>query len=260
MEEKQMFSMSELNPLCLWRRLWKNWLLILAAGLIALMGTEIAVQNLYAPEYTAGAVLAVSVKRSSYSTVLSNLSMSAEIADTFTQLFESNMFGSVAAGQLGVESLPGTLKATVLPETNLLSLRVTADSPEDAFQTLKLMLENYDTVSEHVFQNVILKELDSPTVPTAPSNPVDISRVRRQAFLVGTAAMTALLLAAALCSDTVQTTAALRRKLDVKLFSTLHHEVKNRPCGQSCAGPTRGCSSPCRWPASTSPSRCISWE
>ena len=146
MEEKQMFSMSELNPLCLWRRLWKNWLLILAAGLIALMGTEIAVQNLYAPEYTAGAVLAVSVKRSSYSTVLSNLSMSAEIADTFTQLFESNMFGSVAAGQLGVESLPGTLKATVLPETNLLSLRVTADSPEDAFQTLKLMLENYDTV------------------------------------------------------------------------------------------------------------------
>lgn len=75
MEEKQMFSMSELNPLCLWRRLWKNWLLILAAGLIALMGTEIAVQNLYAPEYTAGAVLAVSVKRSSYSTVLSNLSM-----------------------------------------------------------------------------------------------------------------------------------------------------------------------------------------
>ena len=24
MEEKQMFSMSELNPLCLWRRLWKN--------------------------------------------------------------------------------------------------------------------------------------------------------------------------------------------------------------------------------------------
>lgn len=26
----------------------------------------------------------------------------------------------------------------------------------------------------------------------------------------------------------MQTTAALRRKLDVKLFSTLHHEVKNK--------------------------------
>ena len=50
MQEKQMFSMSELNPLCLWRRLWKNWLLILAAGLIALMGTEIAVQPAGHPE------------------------------------------------------------------------------------------------------------------------------------------------------------------------------------------------------------------
>ena len=228
MEENQTFRWSELNPLCLLRRLLRDLPLILAAGLIALMLSVVVLQNLYWPEYTASATLAVSVKNSSYSSVLSNLSVSAEIADTFTQLFESNVFGSVAASQTGASSLPGRLSASVLPETNLLNLRVTASSPEDAFRTLKLMLENYDTVSEHVFQNVILKELDSPTVPRVPSNPVDRGRVLKLAFLGGAAVMTALLLAAALLSDAVQTTAAVRRKLDVKLFATLHHEVKNK--------------------------------
>lgn len=228
MEEQRMFEWTGLNPLCLLQRLGRDVLLILAAGLIAAMGMLIGIQNLYEPQYTASATLAVSVKSSSYSSVLSNLSMSAEIADTFTQLFESNMFGAIAANQLGVSSLPGTLTATVLPDTNLLVLRVTANDPEDAFRTLKLMLENYDTVSEHVFQNIILRELDSPSVPRSPSNPVNESEMLQKAFLAGAAAMIAILLLAAVGSDTVQTTEGLRRKIDAHLFATIHHEEKNK--------------------------------
>lgn len=173
MDEQQMFHWAELNPLCLLRRLGRDALTIAAAGLIAVMVALTALQSLYRPEYTASATMAVSVKSGGYSSVLSNLTVSAEIADTFTELFESNMFSGIATSQLGRDTLPGTLEASVLPETNILVLKVTADSPEDAFRTLQLLLENYDAVSEYVFQNVILKVLDSPTVPTAPSNPVD---------------------------------------------------------------------------------------
>ena len=148
MEEHQTFHWTELNPVCLLRRLGREILLIIAAGLIAVMLAQTAIQSLYKPVYTSSATMAVSVKSGSYTSVLSNLTLSSEIADTFTQMFESNMFGSVARSQLGVESLPGTLSASVLPETNLLVLKVTADSPADAFRTLSLLLENYDTVSE----------------------------------------------------------------------------------------------------------------
>lgn len=228
MEERDTFQLAGLNPICLLQRLLRDGLLIIAAGLIAVMLALTAIQNLYQPQYTASATLAVSVKSSSYSSVLSNLSVSAEIADTFTQLFESNMFGEVAASQMGVSSLPGALTATVLPDTNLLVLRVTADTPSDAFRTLKIMLENYDSVSEHVFQNVLLRELDSPSVPQSPSNPVNQSKILKMAFLGGAAAMAALLLVIAICADTVQTSEALRKKVDAPLFATLHHEAKNK--------------------------------
>ena len=228
MDEQQIFRWSELNYVCLLRRLGRDALLILLGGVIAVLGVLLLAVVHHTDEYTASATLAVTVKSSSYSGIYSDLSVSSEIADTFTQLFESNVFAEVAASRLGVTRLPGQLTAAVIPQTNLLTLRVTADDPLDAFDTLQIMLDNYDTVSEHVFQNVVLKELNAPTVPTAPSNPIDVGRRCERAFLVGVVVMAAIVAAAAVLSDTVQTTAAFRRKIAADLFATVHHEEKNK--------------------------------
>ena len=228
MDEQQIFRWSELNYVCLLRRLGRDALLILLGGVIAVLGVLLVAVVHHTDEYTASATLAVNVKSSSYSGIYSDLSVSSEIADTFTQLFESNVFAEVAASQLGVTRLPGQLTATVIPQTNLLTLRVTADDPLDAFDTLQIMLDNYDTVSEHVFQNVVLKELNAPTVPTAPSNPIDVPHRCERAFVVGVVVMAAIVAAASALSDTVQTTAAFRRKIAADLFATVHHEEKNK--------------------------------
>lgn len=228
MDEQQTFHWTDLNPVCLLRRLLRELPCIVAAGLSVAMLAVAVLQITYHPRYAASATLAVNVKSSSYSSVFSNLTTSAEIADTFTELFSSNLFSEVAKSQLGTDSLPGTLTASVMPETNLLILRVTADSPGDAFRTLRLMLENYDTVSEYVFQNVVLKELDSPVVPAAPSNPLNNAAIAKKAFILGGAAMAALVLGVSLLADTVQTTSAVQRKLDIKLFGSIHHEEKNK--------------------------------
>ena len=89
MDEHQMFQWTELNPLCLLHRVLRELPVILAAGLAAVLLALSAVQLLYTPKYTASATMAVSVKSGSYSSVLNSLSLSAEIADTFTELFES---------------------------------------------------------------------------------------------------------------------------------------------------------------------------
>ncbi|MCQ2420290.1 MAG: polysaccharide biosynthesis tyrosine autokinase [Clostridia bacterium] len=228
MKDQESFAFRELNPICFLRRILRELPTILAAGLAAAMLMGAALQLFYKPEYTSTATVAVRAKSSSSSSVLSDLSLSSEIADTFTQLFESNMFGGVAMSQLGVSSLPGRLSASVIPETNLLILRVTADAPDDAFRTLNLLLQNYNTVSEYVFQNVLLKELSSPTVPFAPSNPLAVRQLIKRAFLAGCAVLVLIILAAIILSDTVQTGHALRRKLDTKLLLTIHHEEKNK--------------------------------
>ena len=227
MEEQRELHWTELNPACLLRRVLRELPVILAAGLTALLLTVTVLQATYHPTYTASATVAVNLKNASYATIYSNLSTTSEIAQTFTELFESKTFGELARSRFGAE-LPGTLAASVIPETNLLKLSVTADNPADAFRTLRFLMENYNVLSDHVFQNVILRELDSPVVPTAPSNPLSLRPAAKKAFLIGALAMMLGLLAAGVLSDTVQTAEGMHRRVDARLFATIHHETKNK--------------------------------
>ena len=185
MQENEIFRWSELSPVCLVRRVLRQLPAILMGGVVAVIWAWIITTSLYRPTYVSSATLAVSVGGSTYSSVLANLTVSNETAETFTQLFESNVFESLAVRELGLSQLPGELTATVLPDTNLLVLRAEADTPAGAFQTLELVLDNYDQISDQLFQNVILSELASPVVPTAPSNPLDQGRVLRLSVLGG---------------------------------------------------------------------------
>ena len=110
MEEQRELRWMELNPACLLRRVLR---VILAAGLTALLLTVTVLQAMYHPTYTASATVAVNLKNASYATIYSNLSTTSEIAQTFTELFESKTFGELARSRFGAE-LPGTLAASVI--------------------------------------------------------------------------------------------------------------------------------------------------
>lgn len=228
MDKRMDFRWSDINPACILRRLFQEIPMLLLGGVIAVMLSVVGMQNLYQPRYSSTATLAVNVRSGSYTSVLSNLTASSEIAKTFTELFESNMFSQIAKTNLGRDSLPGKLTASVLPETNLLVLKVTADSPQDAYQTLNLMLDNYNTVSGYVFQNVVLRELDTPTLPAAPSNPLDKGSILKKAFVAGVGVTMLAVFSIAVLSDTVQSTDAVKHKLDTKLLASIHHERKNK--------------------------------
>ena len=228
MEEQTTFRWADLSPVCLIRRVLMELPSILAVGLIAALLTAAAMQSFYKPQYTTSATVAVNVKNSSYSALYSNLTTTSEIASTFTGLFGSDVFRDLSADRPGSEQLSGRLEASTVPETNILLLTVTADDPVSAFRTLRFWLDNYDAVSQHVFQNVVLRELDAPSVPRAPSNPLHLGGAVKRAFLIGAAGMTLALLVMAVLSDTVQTSDAVRHKVDARLFATIHHEEKNK--------------------------------
>lgn len=226
MERETTIRWADLSPVCLIRRVLRELPSILAVGLIAALLTAAIMQISYKPQYSASATVAVNVKNASYSALYSNLTTTSEIANTFTELFGSEVFRDLSADRPGSERLSGKLKASVVPETNILQLTVTAEDPISAFRTLRFWLDNYDTVSQHVFQNVVLRELDAPSVPRSPSNPLHLDSAAQRAFLIGAAGMVLALLVMAVLSDTVQTTDAMRHKVDARLFATIHHEEK----------------------------------
>ena len=49
---------------------------------------------------------------------------------------------------MGLPGIEADITAEVIPETNLLRVSVTAATPEQAFRTLALTLDNYEDISE----------------------------------------------------------------------------------------------------------------
>ena len=240
MEEHASNRWTDYSLVCIIRRIVKEIPTVIAAGLIAAMLTVAYLQVFYKPQYTASTTVAVGMKNASYTSVFSNLSSTSEMAGTFTKLFDSTMFSTISKEKLGVEKLNGELEAFVVPQTNLMTMRVTADNPTDAFKTLRFLLDNYSAVSDYVFQNVVLRELDPPSVPKSPSNPLQLRTAIERAFIIGAAAMAAALIASILIADRVQTTSAARHKIDAKLYCTIHHETKNKTLRTKLKKTTKG--------------------
>lgn len=226
MGNKQRLDLSHYSLYCIISGLIKNLVYIVLAGLAAALMAIMFMQNLYEPEYTAGVTVAVSEKNAGFGS--SNLNVSTETAATLTELFQSNLFSNLAGLSLGADTIPGKLSASVIPQTNLLTISVAASNPHDAFSSLKVVLDNYDKLSADLFQNVLLRELDSPKMPTAPSNPVNQARIAKLAF-IGAAALAALMFTLLICArDTVQNTKAAKDKLDMPMLAGIHHQQKNR--------------------------------
>ncbi len=240
MEHSRNSRWEDYSLICILRRVAKEIPSMIAAALIAAMLSAAATLAFYTPKYTASATVAVGMKNASYSAVFSNLSSTSEIAGTFTKLFESEMFSTISKEKLGVDKLNGQLETTVVPETNLMVMRVRAESPEEAFQTLRFLLDNYSAVSDYVFQNVTLRELDPPTVPKSPSNKPDMLSLAKRYAIIGALIMLALVVVQILLSDRVQTASAVRHRVDTKLFCTIHHETKNKTMRTKLKHTTKG--------------------
>lgn len=205
------------------RDLKRNIWAIVLAGLIALMGTYVVSHSVYTPTYTSSATLVVRAKVGT-SGAYTNLSVSAEMAKIFTEVFKQPSMGSLAAAHLGEESFDGRISASVIEETNLLKLSVTADEPELAFRLLCAILEIYPNISSAVFSNVVIDVMLSPEIPAAPSN--TISSANQALFvLLAVIFQCGLITIISVLRKTVKSEKIFVNQIDTKLLGTIAHEL-----------------------------------
>ena len=208
------------------RALLKDWWMILTAGLVGLIIAYIMAGTAYTPSYTSSMTFIVSSKGSTNN--LSDLTAANEMAETFSEVLNSRLLKKRVQEELNLGYLPGTIETSVVAETNLMTLRVSAPSPEHAFKIMKSVLNNYTEITQYVLSNVVLDVLEAPQVPTAPSNPISARWLMRKYALVGMALMIALLALIDYLKDDVKNEKEVEQKLDTKLFGTIYHEVKNK--------------------------------
>ena len=215
------------DPIVLLQDVAKRWLLILLAALIVGIGSYIWTDMNYKPTYRTTATFVVTAKGSS-STVFSNLSSTTTLANTFSDLLNSSILRKSILEELGTSSFDGTIKASAVPDTNLLTMTITASDPRSSFLVAQAIIDHHEAVTYQVVDTISLEVLQRPTVPTAPSNYSNASGRMRSMTVYTAMAVSALLAMASFFRKSVRSGTEADEKLDCNYLGEIPHERKRR--------------------------------
>lgn len=200
------------------------WLVVL--GVIACtMITVVIMDVTYKREYTASVTFAVSsnVSESTYS----NLTITTQMADVFTEVFESDTLKTIVDEELGVKT-NSKIEASVVTGTNLLVVRSVADSPDVAYSVLQSVIDNYGQLSDYIFSNAVLNVLNSPQVPATPSNSLNVISRIKTASIICVVVLLVIIILLSIIKDTVKNVKQAKRELETEVFETINYESKNK--------------------------------
>lgn len=89
----------------------------------------------------------------------------------FPYILTSGVLKRKVAKDMKVDAVPGSIKATVAENTNLLTISVTDQDAGRAYATLKSVEKNYPSISEVIVGKVNMEMLDETGIPAEPDNP-----------------------------------------------------------------------------------------
>lgn len=226
-QQEAQTSLLSFDPILILRDVLRRWYLIVAAALIAGMGAYVLTEVRYVPQYTTTTTFVVTMQESS-SSVYQNLSATTTLATTFSEIINSSILRKTVMEELRTNSFQGTIEASAVEETNLLTMKVTDSNPRTAFLATKAIIEHHPEVSRQVMGNTVLEVLQQPTVPTTPSNPLTAGSNGKKAAAIAAAAMCVLLAILSFMRDAVRSSEETANKLDCRVLAEIDHERKYR--------------------------------
>lgn len=215
-------SVTSLDYYTIIKDLLHNWWVVLLAGAIAFMGVNVVANMLHRPQYTSTATLMVTGTANNYN----SFATYASDAERFAGILTDEYVLQEVAESLNLERIGATVEATVIADTNLLNLSVTADSPTKAFQVGRGIMDHYKDISSLMYPNYNLMELVPVSYPSGPSNSVEVSSLTKKMVL---AAVLGMILIIAVCSclyDNIKNYRDAEEKLDTPVFGIVYHEKK----------------------------------
>ncbi len=169
------------------RTLRLMWIRVAALVVIGAVIMGLMAYKNYEPVYTASTTFTINIRDGQGSTASTYYDNSAaeQLAKTFPYILTSGVLQRRIAGELGVSSISGRISASAVENTNLFILSVQDRDPENAYQILQAVVNNYPSLSESIVGKVNMKVLDESGVPTAPSNSRDLSENIKKGAIVG---------------------------------------------------------------------------
>jgi len=213
------------DPIVLLQDVAKRWLAIVAVALMVGVGAYILTDMSYEPSYQTKTTFVVTARGSS-ATVYNSLTSTSNVAAVFTELLNSSILRKTIVQEMGVPSFSGRIATSVIPNTNLINMTVTASDPMTAFRVAQTIIDHHETLTYQVVSDVVIEVLQSPSVPTMPVNFADAAGQMRKMMVLAAMAMVMLLAMASFLRDTVRSGKEAREKLDCDYLGEIYHEKK----------------------------------
>ncbi len=215
------FKWSEIEPLCLIRLLLRKlWLLVLAF-LIGYMSISIVLGNLVSRSFSCSATFAVT--SNSNGSYYSNSSAASDVVNIYSQLLQGRFMDDLILKDLG-SSVSGSINATQLGDTNLISLTVSSDSPKDALLIMQSIMRNYKELSEYVSSSVVLNQLNTPNVSISVNQVYNVRDLGKKTGLVLALVMACAIIYMEISRGAIQNMSAAKNRLDGRIIGSVPHE------------------------------------
>ena len=231
-------SLLPFDPVVLIRDAAKKWLLVLVVAVLAGILAYVYTDSVYIPVYRCEATMVLTTRGSS-STVYDNLDSTSSLATVFTEVLNSSAMRNNILDELQMDSFNGSIYASAVGTTNLLTIQVAGSDPRETFLMMRALLNKHELVTYAVMGDIVLEILEPPTVPIYPSNRMNSASVMKKAFVLAAALMFVLLVVMAYLRDVVRSKEEAEQKLDCWCLGEIHHEKKKRTIGQVLTGKKR---------------------
>lgn len=96
-----------------------------------------------------------------------------KMGKVFPYILTSDALKNLVMDDMGydrAEDFPAKISASVVDDTNLVTLKVQASDPQIAYDTLRSVIRNYPSISDVAIGEVTLKQMDESGFPNEPAN------------------------------------------------------------------------------------------
>lgn len=207
------------------KKFWLLGLILIAVGAILVSVMSVV---FYKPMYKAKVSFSISTNLSS-----SNVADEEEygfyysqntaylMANSLPYVLSSSIMQDVLKEDLNTENINGAISVTAIDNTNIFSVAVVSDQPQDAYDIVKAIVKDYPEIAQYVIGESQTNIIQEPVMPTEPYNEVSLVKASSIGALAGFTVWCVILLVYALTRNTIRKEDNIRNQLNKHCFGSL---------------------------------------
>jgi receptor protein-tyrosine kinase len=151
-----------------------------------------------------------------------------QLARVFPYIMQSNILQKQVCEDLDMSYMPASVSVYCVPGTNMVTLTTTGSDPEQTYDVMLAVLDNYSTVAEYIIGRTKLVMITNPQVPTEPYNSHAWKSATLNGVKLGLVLGIAFIILYAVLRETVRTKEDIRNSLNQHCMGVLPHVVFKR--------------------------------